>query len=229
MSEDNSVRLAKRMVELGLCSRREADEYIEQGLVRVDGEIVRVLGSRVQPEQRIELERPARPLDTAPATLLLHRVVEAGNDWQALVQAEHRSSSDHSERVFLPRHLRRQTAYGATGAACSGLVILSQDWHLQSKLAACEEEYLVAVEQAPAVEQLNAAASSAAATSCKITRQSDHQLRFVLQRPAADAIAALCTQLGCPARSIRCIRIGRLALGNLEPGGWRYLQGTDRI
>ena len=56
---DDTIRLSKRMTELGLCSRREADEFIEQGLVKVDGVVVDVLGSRVRPEQRIELEARA--------------------------------------------------------------------------------------------------------------------------------------------------------------------------
>jgi len=43
------VRLSKLMAHRGLCSRREADRYIEQGLVLVDGEVVDVLGSKVDP------------------------------------------------------------------------------------------------------------------------------------------------------------------------------------
>ena len=46
------VRLSKRMSELGLCSRREADAWIEKGWVRVDGKVVSVLGSKVLPNQR---------------------------------------------------------------------------------------------------------------------------------------------------------------------------------
>ena len=53
---DEQLRLSKRMVELGLCSRREADAFIEQGRVRVDGQVVQQLGSRVSPQQRIELD-----------------------------------------------------------------------------------------------------------------------------------------------------------------------------
>src|SRR5215475_576134 len=49
-------RLSKRMSELGLCSRREADEWIENGWVKVDGEVVDTLGVRVSPNARIEID-----------------------------------------------------------------------------------------------------------------------------------------------------------------------------
>ena len=51
------LRLSKRMSELGLCSRREADEWIARGWVRVDGKVVSELGSKVLPSQRITVER----------------------------------------------------------------------------------------------------------------------------------------------------------------------------
>ena len=53
------LRLSKRMSELGLCSRREADEWIERGWVRVDGKIVSELGSKVLPTQTVTVERQA--------------------------------------------------------------------------------------------------------------------------------------------------------------------------
>lgn len=49
------VRLSKRLAELGICSRREADSYIEQGWIKVDGEVA-ILGIKVLPEQKIELD-----------------------------------------------------------------------------------------------------------------------------------------------------------------------------
>ena len=54
------VRLSKRMSELGLCSRREADEWIAKGWVKVDGEVVSELGSKVRPDQKIKIDRKAK-------------------------------------------------------------------------------------------------------------------------------------------------------------------------
>ncbi|MEN3811331.1 S4 domain-containing protein [Chromobacterium piscinae] len=71
--DETSVRLSKRMVELGLCSRREADACIEQGLVKVDGKVVNTLGARVRPEQQITLAGTPQALATLPVTMLLNR------------------------------------------------------------------------------------------------------------------------------------------------------------
>ncbi|TDR71098.1 S4 domain-containing protein [Paludibacterium purpuratum] len=223
MEQSTGVRLAKRMVELGLCSRREADEYIEQGLVKVDGEVVRVLGSRVEPHQHIELTRPATPLADVPVTLLYHRKPGDGGQWRTLLNVDTRWQDDHDEQVFLPRHLRQLHAFGATDDTCGGLLALTQDRRLLKKLAECEMEFLIAVDAAPALEALKQA------TVGKLSRQSDRQLRLVMTQPAPGQIAALCAELGAPARSIRCIRIGRLALGKLPDGQWRYLQGWERF
>ncbi|VEB45490.1 Ribosomal large subunit pseudouridine synthase F [Chromobacterium violaceum] len=71
--DETSVRLSKRMVELGLCSRREADACIEQGLVKVDGKVVNTLGARVRPEQQITLAGKPQAMATLPVTMLLNR------------------------------------------------------------------------------------------------------------------------------------------------------------
>ena len=62
-------RLSKRMGELGLCSRREADRWITSGWVKVDGEVVDTLGARVSPKARIEIDRagPSYTIDTIRA------------------------------------------------------------------------------------------------------------------------------------------------------------------
>ena len=69
------VRLSKRMAELGLCSRREADEYIAQGWVKVDGVIVDVLGSKVLPDQNITLEKSAQFAQAQRMTVLINKPI----------------------------------------------------------------------------------------------------------------------------------------------------------
>ncbi|WP_250892672.1 S4 domain-containing protein, partial [Klebsiella pneumoniae] len=63
------------MAELGLASRRGADEWIAKGWVRVDGEIVSELGSRVGPHQRITVDPAARQAQAQRVTILLHKPV----------------------------------------------------------------------------------------------------------------------------------------------------------
>lgn len=63
------------MSELGLCSRREADEWIEKGWVLVDGERIDTLGTKVRADQRIEIDSNARAAQAAQVTILLHKPV----------------------------------------------------------------------------------------------------------------------------------------------------------
>jgi len=67
------IRLSKRMSELGLCSRREADEWIERGWVRVDGKIVSVLGSKILPHQKVTVERQASAEQSKRVTILINK------------------------------------------------------------------------------------------------------------------------------------------------------------
>lgn len=233
MSEQE-VRLSKRMVELGLCSRREADEFIEQGLVRVDGEVVKILGSRVLPDQRIELTRPSVALTDALVTLLVHQPADLSQTLSTLIKEEARSPEDHSGIVFSPRHRRQLTHCNQLDHGVSGLTVLTQDGRLAHKLAECEMEFLIAVDQAPAVEQLKRLSKQLSRDgqpleNFKVTRQSDRQLRFVLHAPRPHQIEQMCQQLGVHANSVRCIRVGRIALGKLGSGEWRYLLPTERF
>ena len=54
---EEAVRISKILSELGLCSRREADTYIEQGLVMLDGKVVTELGTRAYRSQKVELKK----------------------------------------------------------------------------------------------------------------------------------------------------------------------------
>ena len=69
-----TTRLNKRMAELGLCSRREADEWIARGWVKVDGAPA-AMGLQVGPEARIEVDPAARGQQSRQVTILLHKPV----------------------------------------------------------------------------------------------------------------------------------------------------------
>ena len=69
------VRISKLLSQQGLCSRREADSYIERGWVLVDGVAVTELGTRVYPNQRITLAPAAQSRQEASVTILLNKPV----------------------------------------------------------------------------------------------------------------------------------------------------------
>src|SRR4051794_2581476 len=69
------LRLSKRMSELGLCSRREADEWIANGWVRVDGVVVSELGTKILQTQKVTVERQAAAQQAKRVTVLLNKPV----------------------------------------------------------------------------------------------------------------------------------------------------------
>ena len=237
MSEQQSIRLSKRMAELGLCSRGEADDYIAQGLVLVDGKVVDVLGSRVLPEQQIELlaggprEQPDR------VSMLLHK--PAGVDETALLSQlvpARRAADDASQLVYMRKHQHRLQWFGALQAGDSGLTVATQDGKLARQLQAgdFEQEWLVnlaaplsdaALKSLQGGVELNGRQLRAG----RVSRQSERQLCVVLKKPVPGMIAAMLAASGLRALECRCIRIGRVRLGKLPVGQWRYFATLDKF
>ena len=110
---DDHPRLSKRMSELGLCSRREAEEWIVNGWVRVDGQVVDVLGSRVTRESHIEIDRRAREQQSERVTILLNKPIgyvsgQAEDGYEpatVLLRPENRWSGDDSRQRYDSKHL----------------------------------------------------------------------------------------------------------------------------
>src|SRR5674476_98018 len=102
------VRVSKLMSEQGLCSRREADSYIERGWVLVDGQPVTELGTKILPTQRITLNRAAQNQQQTRVTFLLNKPVgivsaQAEDNHRpavALINAASRYASDRLPQQF---------------------------------------------------------------------------------------------------------------------------------
>ena len=157
----------------------------------------------------------------------------AGQSIKKLIRAETRRAND-TEMVFLQRHTHGLLLQGALGDSVCGLVALTQDKRLAQKLAECEMEFLVCIETAPPLVIIKEwvahwQKAGQLKRDDKVTRQSDRQLRFVLHAPAQDLVDSLCRGAGLAPVEIRCNRIGRLALGDLPSGQWRYLSTLERF
>src|SRR6478752_2335312 len=107
-------RLNKRMAELGMCSRREADDWIARGWVRVDGAVAPPTGLLVGPNARIEIDPKARGQQREQVTILLHKPMgyvsgQAEDGYEpavVLVRPENRWTADPSPIQFQREHLR---------------------------------------------------------------------------------------------------------------------------
>jgi len=239
-------RLSKVMSEQGLCSRREADEWIEQGWVKVDGKVVSELGSRISPKAHIEIDQTARQYQAQSVTILLHKPIgyvsgQAEDGYEpavVLVKPENHWEEDKGGTRFKPAHLRRLAPAGRLDIDSTGLLVLTQDGRVAKRLigddSTVEKEYLVRVEGELVENGLEMLNHGLSLDGVKLKRahvswQNEEQLRFVLREGRKRQIRRMCELVGLRVVGLKRIRIGSVVLGKLPPGQWRYLRDDEKF
>ncbi|MCA7923971.1 pseudouridine synthase [Burkholderia cenocepacia] len=251
--ETGLMRLSKRMSELGMCSRREADEWIEKGWVLVDGERIDTLGTKVRADQKIEIDERASAAQAAQVTILLHKPVgyvsgqaEDGYEPAAvLITRANRWSGDHSPVRFSPQHLHALAPAGRLDIDSTGLLVLTQNGVIAKQLIGeqsdIDKEYLVRVrfgERLIDIDQHFPAESLAklrhgleldgvALKPALVSWQNGEQLRFVLREGKKRQIRRMCELVGLDVIGLKRVRMGRVMLGALPQGQWRYLSADE--
>ena len=243
MNDTQGIRISKLMAERGLCSRREADAYIERGLVFVNGERVTQLGTRAAADAVITLANEARAQQARQATILLHKPIgyvsgQAEDGYQpavTLISAASQQAEDRGQR-FNPAHLRGLAPAGRLDIDSTGLLVLTQDGRVARQLIGdgsdIEKEYLVRVEgklDAQGLALLNHGLSldGRKLRPARVDRVNDDQLRFVLKEGRKRQIRRMCELVGLRVAGLKRVRIGRVRLGDLPLGKWRYLRPDE--
>lgn len=230
------VRLAKRIVEIAACSRREAELYIAGGWVSVDGVVVEEPQFMVA-EQTVVLHPEATLTPVVPVTLLFHQPADIEFTPQMLCADTH-AADDHSGIRQLKQHFVRLTQCLPLQAGASGMAVFTQDFHVSRKLgddaAAIEQEYVVEVagELMPdGLKLLNHGLSfnGKPLPPVKVSWQNETRLRFAFKGVQPGQIAHMCKSVGLQVLAMRRLRIGRLSLGKLPSGQWRYMLGYERF
>jgi 23S rRNA pseudouridine2604 synthase len=237
------VRLSKLMAERGLCSRREADAFIERGWVFVDGQKVDVLGTRVDPGCQITLNRLAQTQQQQLATVLLHKPVgyvsgqpEPGyKPAVVLITPENRWREDAGP-VWHMNQRKGLAPAGRLDIDSTGLLVLTQDGRIARQLIGedsdIEKEYLVRVEG-----QLSDAGllllnhglelDGKKLRPAQVSWQNADQLKFILKEGKKRQIRRMCELVGLRVVGLKRVRIGGVNLGNLPLGQWRLLRADE--
>lgn len=246
MTSNEKVRLSKLMSQQGLCSRREADAYIERGWVYVDGERVAELGTRIHPSQKITLNKAAQNSQQARVTILLNKPLgyvsgqaEQGYKPAAvLFTAAMRWREDKSPQRFNPMQAKGLAPAGRLDIDSTGLLVLTQDGRIARQLigedSPIDKEYLVRVqgklgERGMSLLNHGLSLDGEALKPAKVSWQNEDQLRFVLREGKKRQIRRMCDMVGLKVTGLKRIRIGRVTLGDLPPGQWRYLREDERF
>jgi len=236
------IRLAKRVAELRACSRREAEQFIAGGWVRVDGIVIEEPQFRVT-EQRIEIDPRADLSQAEPVTLLLHKppgyhTADGDKPAAQLLTPTALWADEGSALRPLKKHFAQLTLCAPLETDASGLVVFTQDWRVARKLtedaATLEHEVIVEVagELAPnGLKRLNRGIPYRGKTppAIKVSWQNENRLRVALKGAQPGQIAHLCEAVGLQVLSMKRIRLGRVPLGKLPPGQWRYLHEDERF
>jgi 23S rRNA pseudouridine2604 synthase len=239
-------RLSKRMSEMGLCSRREADEWIENGWVTVDGNVVDVLGARVSPFARIEVAKAAAQHQSEQVTILLNKPIgyvsgqaeDGHTSASVLITPENRWADDPSDTTFKRVHLRGLAPAGRLDIDSTGLIVFTQDGRVAKRLigshSEVEKEYLVRVEgklDAAGMKLLQQGLEldGVKLKPARVSWQNEDQLRFVLREGRKRQIRRMCELVGLTVTGLKRVRSGSVSLGPLPVGRWRYLRRDEKF
>ncbi len=237
------VRLAKRVAELRACSRREAEQIITGGWVRVAGIVVEEPQFRVA-DEAIDIDPLADAGQAEPVTLLLHKpagyamIPDAGGLAAECLRLDRLWAEDHSGKRPLKLHFARLTPCLPLETAASGLVVYSQDWKVVRKLtedaAMVENEMVAEVAgelDAAGLQRLNQGVkfNGKVPLALKVSWQNETHLRVALKGAQPGQVVHLCESVGLRVVSLRRIRLGSVPLGKLPVGQWRYLRAGERF
>jgi len=237
------VRLSKVMSERGLCSRREADLWIERGWVFVDGEQVSELGSRIDPSAKIEISTEAKKDQAKAVTILIHKPVgyvssqpEPGCIPAVTLITPEAQVVQSGDPEFKPWMLRGLAPAGRLDVDSTGLLVLTSDGRVAKRLigedSEAEKEYLVRVSGEMIKGGLDLLRhglelDGKPLRQAWVKQLNEDQLHFILKEGKKRQIRRMCELVGLKVIGLKRVRIGRIRLGDLPMGQWRFLRADE--
>lgn len=242
-SKQEKIRLNKAMAMKGLCSRREADEYIAKGLVLVDGEPVSELGMKVFEHQKIELVEKAQRKQSSKATIILNKPVgyvsgQPEDDHKPAVVLITRENQFEGEESLKREHFDGLAPAGRLDIDSRGLLVFTQNGTVAKQLIGedsnIEKEYLVRVQGTVTPEiikklEFGLSLDGKPLKRAKIRQTRDDFLVFVLTEGRKRQIRRMCELVGLQVLSLLRLRIGNVILDDLPEGKWRFLSVDEKF
>ena len=237
---DAPVRVNKWLGQTGVCSRREAEGLIADGLVSIDGEVVADAGRKIAPGQTLTLNDRAEAALAAGVTIVLNKPV-------GHVSGQPEPGKTPAVRLLtlanrigegpVPARDASLPPIGRLDEDSRGLLLLSSDGVVakavigpQSEL---DKEYLVVVEGAVTETRLSRLRHGLELDGrqlkpARVTQVQGQQLRFVLKEGRNRQIRRMCDLVGLEVVDLQRVRIGPLRLSDLPEGRWRHLTADER-
>lgn len=233
------------MAQRGLCSRREADAFIKEGKVKVNGEVISTLGTKISPDAEIELLHSAKKQLQNKVTILLNKPLgyvsnlpQKGYPDSIELITKHNQWKQPGDQNFHPNMLKGLSVAGRLDINSKGLLILTQDGRVAKTIIApersVEKEYLVSFRGEINQGKLNKLRFGLSLDGKKLKRAEvslidDDLLQFILHEGKKRQIRRMCELMDLEVVKLKRVRVGRVRLGKLPEGKWRLLQPSERF
>ncbi len=225
VDDTQAVRINKFLSEAGVCSRREADRYIEAGKVKIDG-VVAQMGSKVTKENEVTFcDKPVKQEQKL--------VLIAFNKPEGIV-----CTTDHSEPDNIIDYIgynMRIYPIGRLDKDSEGLILLTNDGNIVNKILRAEynheKEYIVTVNKEITLEFIKHMSTGVAILDtvtkpCKVNQIDRYTFSIILTQGLNRQIRRMCETLGYRVVNLKRVRIMNILLGRLKTGDYRNV--TER-
>jgi 23S rRNA pseudouridine2604 synthase len=223
--ENEEVRINKFLSEAGVCSRREADRYIVEGKVKIDG-ITAQMGSKVTKDNQVTFM--GKPVKKEEKLVLI-----ALNKPEGIV-----CTTDHSEPdniIDFIQYGMRIYPIGRLDKDSEGLILLTNDGNIVNKILRAEnnheKEYIVRVGKEITLDFIKKMSSGVpildtVTNPCEVNQIDKNTFQIILTQGLNRQIRRMCENLGYRVVSLKRVRIMNIQLGRLKTGNWRNV--TER-
>ncbi len=220
------MRLNKYISETGICSRREADKWIEAGRVTCNGSPA-ALGTKVARGDEIRVDGVLIGVKKQPIYIALNKPVGITCTTESHIEDNIIDLVGHAERIFPIGRLDKDS---------EGLILLTNNGDIVNEILRSEnnheKEYVVTVDRPITDLALSMMADGVKIMGeltkpCKVARIDEKTFRMILTQGLNRQIRRMCSALGYKAQRLQRVRIINIELGSLAPGDWRDLSATE--
>ena len=222
MYHQDSKRLNKAISDSGYCSRRQADKFIEQGLVTINNQVAS-LGERVMPNDIIKVKNTTITKSENLIYIALNKPVGITCTTDRRIDGNVVDFVNHKERIF---HI------GRLDKPSEGLLLMTNDGDIVNKILRAgnqhEKEYIVKVDRRITdsfVKRMESGVPilDTITKKCKVEKIGRFVFKITLIQGLNRQIRRMCEHLGYEVETLKRERIMNIELGELPVGKWRYL------
>ena len=219
------IRLNKFISESGFCSRREADQYIEEGRATINGKTAR-MGATVKPGDKVAVDgeniKAKKPTDR-PIYIALNKPVGITSTTD---------TKDKNNIIDFVGYPKRIFPIGRLDNDSEGLILLTNNGDIINKILRAgnnhEKEYLVTVDKPVTAEFLKKMSNGVpvfdtVTKKCQVYQQGLKTFRIILTQGLNRQIRRMCEALGYKVSQLKRVRIMNIKLGDMPVGNWRLL------